>query len=95
MSAMSRLRSRLADAYWEWKLGPGEPLTPERETRLLARVDQALADRRAERPMVVCDDPENCQPYGEHYRRLHGSDGVDDAGTQAMDAGHEEFPHDE
>lgn len=71
---LRRLRSRIADAYWEWQYrrAGSPPLTPERETRLLARMDQALAANRDKRRMVVCDDPENCQPYGEHWRRLHG-----------------------
>lgn len=27
-------------------------------------------------PMIVCDDPD-CQPYGEHYQALHGTDAND------------------
>lgn len=65
-----RLLSRIADAYWERKVGPVEPITGDRATRLLARMDQALAANRDR--MIVCDDPANCQPYGEHHRRLHG-----------------------
>lgn len=24
-------------------------------------------------PMIVCEDPEHCQPYGEHHRQQHGT----------------------
>lgn len=74
MSALSRLRSRIADTYWElrYRLDGSPQPSPESQTRLLARVDQALAANRDKNRMVVCDDPENCQPYGEHYRRFHG-----------------------
>ena len=25
--------------------------------------------------MIVCPDPENCEPYGEHHAELHGASG--------------------
>lgn len=75
MSALSRLRSRIADAYWEtrYRLAGSPKVSTERATRLLAKTDQGLAANRDKHPFIVCDDP-NCQPYGEHFRRLHGPD---------------------
>lgn len=75
-SRLRRLRSRLADAYWEvrYRLDGSPQPSPESQTRLLARLDQALAanrDRAQQGRMIVCDDP-TCQPYGEHYKRLQG-----------------------
>ena len=75
-SVIQRLWSRVADAYWEvrYRLNPPPPIAPDRATRLLARIDQGLAANRDKAAgFLVCDDP-NCQPYGEHFRRLHGKD---------------------
>jgi hypothetical protein len=76
MSALFRLRSRIVDALWErhYRRNPAPPMRPERATRLLARVDQALAANRDKHPFIVCDDPD-CKPYGEHFQRLHGPAG--------------------
>ncbi len=67
-----RVASRLTDAYYEidHRLAGSPTLTPERATRLLAQMDQHLAAKR-DSPFIVCADP-NCQPYGDHYRRIHG-----------------------
>lgn len=48
LSVLRRLWSRLADAYWERDYRrAGSPVpSPERQTRLLARLDQDLAANR-------------------------------------------------
>lgn len=60
MSAVKRLRDRVADAYWEARyrfVGRGAE-DPERTARLVARLDQVVAERWPNRDWThhsMCD----------------------------------------